>query len=110
MTLIDNGSAINVFPLRTAQRLGISLEELQPSTQVIRAYDNTRRQALGVTWLDITTGPVKGKFMFHVMEAKTSFNLLLGRPWLHKLGAVPSSYHQKIKLMLQDNPVTIDLP
>ena len=108
MTLIDNGSAINVCPLRTAQRLGISLEELQPSTQVIRAYDNTRRQALGVTWLDITAGPVKGKFMFHVMEAKTSFNLLLGRPWLHKLGAVPSSYHQKIKLMLQDNPVTID--
>src|SRR6185437_9820110 len=44
MTLVDNGSAINVCPLRAARMLGIRDEDLTLSTQVIRAYDNTCRQ------------------------------------------------------------------
>ena len=54
MTLIDNGSAINVCPLRTARRLGIPQEEFKISNQAIRAYDNTRRDTIGVVWINIT--------------------------------------------------------
>ncbi|RVW22000.1 hypothetical protein CK203_109811, partial [Vitis vinifera] len=28
-----------------------------------------------------------------------SFNLLLGRPWIHRAGAIPSSLHQKVKFI-----------
>lgn len=42
------------------------------------------------------------------MEVRSSFNLLLGCPWLQKLGAVPSSYQQKIKLLLRGVPINID--
>ncbi|KAL6342230.1 hypothetical protein AAG906_006848 [Vitis piasezkii] len=31
-----------------------------------------------------------------VLRIPTSFNLLLGRPWFHGAGAIPSSLHQKI--------------
>src|SRR6187397_1494679 len=47
MSLVDNGAAINVCQLRTTKKLGIKNKEMTPSTQGIRAYDNTRRQALG---------------------------------------------------------------
>ena len=93
MSLVDNGSAINVCPLRTAKKLGIKNEELTPSTQGIRAYDNTRRQAVGTIILNITTGTVERRTKFQVVDIKASFNLLLGRPWLHELKAIPSSFH-----------------
>ncbi|TMX05059.1 hypothetical protein EJD97_002722 [Solanum chilense] len=33
------------------------------------------------------------------MEAKTSYNLFLGRPWVHENGVVPSTLHQCMKYM-----------
>ena len=44
---------------------------------------------------------------FHVMDIKPTFNLLLGRPWIHELGAIPSSLHQMIRLNYQGLPMTI---
>ena len=33
------------------------------------------------------------------MRIQSSFNLLLGRPWIHEAGAIPSSLHQKVKFI-----------
>ena len=108
MTLIDNGSAINVYPLRAARKLGIPQEEFKVSNQAIRAYDNTRRDTVGVVWLNITSGTIEKRAKFHIMNIKSNFNLLLGRPWLHELGVVPSTLHQKIKFLLDGALVTIN--
>ncbi|RVW66310.1 hypothetical protein CK203_066206 [Vitis vinifera] len=35
-------------------------------------------------------------FALNVLRIQSSFNLLLGRPWIHKAGAIPSSLHQNI--------------
>ncbi|GLT49371.1 hypothetical protein SLA2020_229330 [Shorea laevis] len=35
--------------------------------------------------------------LFHVIEAKTSYELLLGRTWIHENGVVPSTWHQCFK-------------
>ena len=39
----------------------------------------------------------KTRPLFHVIDSKTSYNLLLGRPWLHENGIVPSTLHQCFK-------------
>jgi len=31
------------------------------------------------------------------MEIDAAYTMLLGRPWIHKVGAVPSTLHQKVK-------------
>ena len=108
MTLIDNGSAINVYPLRAAHTLGIPQEEFKVSNQAIRAYDNTRRDTVGMVWLNITSCPIEKRTKFHVMDIKSNFNLLLGRPWLHKLGAFPSTLHQKTKFLLDGALIIIN--
>ena len=33
------------------------------------------------------------------MRILTSFNLVLGQPWIHRAGAIPSSLHQKVKFI-----------
>ncbi|XP_075674889.1 uncharacterized protein LOC142644094 [Castanea sativa] len=47
MVLIDNGSALNVCPLKTASSLGLSIEDFVPTDQHVRAYDNSRKEVLG---------------------------------------------------------------
>ncbi|KAM2661242.1 hypothetical protein EV2_023578 [Malus domestica] len=38
--------------------------------------------------------------LFHVIDADTSYNVLLGRPWLHTYGVVPSTLHQCLKFLV----------
>src|SRR5204863_763285 len=40
---------------------------------------------------------LKSEVMVYVIDANTSYNLLLGRPWIHKNHIVPSTLHQVMK-------------
>ena len=41
------------------------------------------------------------------MDISPSNNFLLGRPWIHVVGAVPSTLHQKIKFVIEGQLVCI---
>lgn len=43
----------------------------------------------------------------HVMNGDTSYQLVLGRPWPKAHKAVASTYHQCVKVVWRDRPVTI---
>ncbi|RVW71023.1 hypothetical protein CK203_057836 [Vitis vinifera] len=91
--LLDNGSALNVCPLATAIALGYAPSDFGPSTQTVRAYDSTRREVMGTLEIELLIGPATFVAVFQVLRIPTSFNLLLGRPWIHRAGAflLPSS-------------------
>ncbi|RVW80840.1 Transposon Ty3-I Gag-Pol polyprotein [Vitis vinifera] len=42
-----------------------------------------------------------------VLRIPTFFNLLLGRPWIHRAGAIPSSLHQKVKFIYDRQVITV---
>ncbi|XP_077224177.1 uncharacterized protein LOC143857604 [Tasmannia lanceolata] len=105
--LVDNGSALNVCPLQTATMLGFGPENFTPSQQGILAYDNTRRNVIGILTAEILVGGENFEVDFMVLDIKTSFNLLLGRPWLHKEGVIASSLHQKLKFIKNNKIITV---
>ena len=107
MVLVDDGSALNVCPLRTASCLGLNMEDFGPSNQYVRAYDNTRREVLGNVTLEITIGPTVQKVHFQVLDISACFNLLLGRPWIHTAKAIPSSLYQKVRFPYKESIITI---
>ena len=41
------------------------------------------------------------------MRIQSSFNLLLGHPWIHEAGVIPSSLHQKVKFIHKGRIITI---
>lgn len=57
MVLIDNGSALNVCPLKVASCLRLEASDFTPSDLIVRAYENTKREVLGVATLDVSIGP-----------------------------------------------------
>ena len=105
--LLDNGSALNVCPLATAIGLGYAPSDFGPSTQTVRAYDSTRREVMGTLKIELLIGPATFVTIFQVLRIPTSFNLLLGRPWIHRAEAIPSSLHQKMKFIHEGQVVTV---
>ena len=91
--LLDNGSSLNVMPMSTLSRLPIDFSNLRKSQMVVRAFDRTKREVLGNIKLPIQVGPSIFYFEFIVMDINPSYNCLLGKPWIHMAGAVPSILH-----------------
>ena len=107
MVLIDDGSALNVCPLKTTSCLGLSIEDFVSTDQHVRAYDNSRREVLGTMTLELTIGPMIKTVEVQVLNIASCFNMLLGRPWIHDTEAVPSSLYQKVRFSYEGAIVTI---
>ena len=53
-------------------------------------------------------GPIEAVVEFTVPDIPVTYALLLGRPWYHVLGGVPSTVHQKVKFLIDGEVITID--
>ena len=105
--LLDNGSALNVCPLATALDLGYGPTDFEPYTQTMKAYDSTRREVMGTLTLGLMIGLAIFQVLFQVLRIPASFNLLLGHPWIHNTGVIPSSLHLKVKFIHDGRVITI---
>ncbi|XP_040955950.1 uncharacterized protein [Gossypium hirsutum] len=105
--LIDNGCALNVLPLSTLDRLPVDSSHMKACQNIVRAFDGTERRVTGRIEIPLIIGPTTYEVDFLVIDIKPSYNCLLGRPWIHSAGAVPSSLHQKLKLVSGGRLVTI---
>ena len=56
--MVDDGSAINVFPLQILPNLGVKVKELTKSDLVIRAYDDSTRNVEGTFVAPVKIGPI----------------------------------------------------
>ncbi|KAL4598593.1 hypothetical protein ACB092_11G069900 [Castanea dentata] len=97
--LIDGGSAINILPKMTMRRLGLAMEELSHSRLVIQGFNQGGQHAIGMIHLELIIGELTSNVLFHVIDAKTTYNMLLGRPWIHGNGIVSSTLHQYFKYL-----------
>ena len=63
---------------------------------------------IGEVTLPVQIGPCTFKIEFQVMDVDPAYTMLLGRPWIHDAGAVPSTFHQKVKFVEGDRVITIE--
>ncbi|XP_052875868.1 uncharacterized protein LOC128281789 [Gossypium arboreum] len=105
--LIDNGSTLNVLPLTTLNRLPIDSSHMKECQTIVKVFDGTERKVMGKIEVPLQIEPNTCEVDFLVMDIKPSYNYLLGRPWIHSAEAVPSSLHQKLKLVSEGRLITI---
>ena len=92
--LIDNGSTINVMPLRMLKSLRSSIDELIETEVVVSTFTREVSKTLGILPIDITIGNKTALFAFFVIDPTANYNILLGRDWIHANWHVSSSLHQ----------------
>ena len=107
MVLIEDGSTLNVCPLKTTSFLGLSIEDFVPTDQHVRVYDNSRREVLETITLELIIGPMIKKVEFQVLNIASCFNMLLRRPWIYDTKDLPSSLYQKVRFSHEGAIVTI---
>ncbi|XP_071933626.1 uncharacterized protein [Coffea arabica] len=95
--LIDRGSAVNIMSVRAMKELGISSDELSQSRLMIQGFNQGGQRAIGLIRLELLIGELSSSALFHIIEAKTSYNMLLGRLWIHENEIIPSTLHQCFK-------------
>ncbi|KAK4734356.1 hypothetical protein R3W88_008617 [Solanum pinnatisectum] len=100
--LVDDESGLNICPLSTLRLLKFDLGKLHQNQVNVKAFDGVQRDTLGAVNLDIQMDPVEFNMEFQVLDINTSYNLLLGRPFIHMTGAVPSTLHQLMKFIWKD--------
>ncbi|XP_071933141.1 uncharacterized protein [Coffea arabica] len=105
--LIDNGSALNICPWSTLEKLGLQDIKLRSSGTIVRGFDGAQREPIGEVDLVVEMGPAQFQITCQIMHFPSVYNVLLGRPWIHKSGAVPSSLHQLLKFVVNDKLITI---
>ncbi|XP_052723845.1 uncharacterized protein LOC128193782 [Vigna angularis] len=105
--LIDNGSSLNVMPKMTLERLPCDGMQMKPSSMIVRAFDGSKREVMGEIELPVQIGPCVFQITFQVMDILPAYSCLLGRPWIHSAGVVPSTLHQKLKYIMGDKLIIV---
>ncbi|KAA0038070.1 uncharacterized protein E5676_scaffold237G001190 [Cucumis melo var. makuwa] len=100
--LIDNGSGINVMLKSTMRQLGILMEEFSNSKLVIQSFNQGNQRVIGKIRLELIIGDLKSSALFHVIDSRTTYKLLLSHPWIHGNGVVTSTLYQCFKFYQDD--------
>jgi len=100
--LVDQGSSADVMFWTTFNKLQLSPDMLRSYDDYL--YDFAGDQVEVCGYLELRTTFTDGtasrteSIRYLVVNAFSAYNMLLGRPTLNRLGAVPSTRHIKMKL------------
>ncbi|XP_059635362.1 uncharacterized protein LOC132277523 [Cornus florida] len=107
--LIDPGSSANVIPRVTFDRLEIAPEKLKPIGNPLLGFDGKRVEPIGIVELTVQAAERVLTESFVVVEIYPSYNLLMGRGWIHRIQGVPSTLHQVMRCLGPDGTKVIDI-
>ena len=77
----------------TMWQLDILMDELSNNKLVIQGFNQGSQRTIGMIRLELTIGDLKASALFHVIDLRTTYKLLLGRPWIHGNRVVTSTVH-----------------
>lgn len=84
--LIDGGIGLNICTLKLIRVLVFSKKAIDPKKKItITTYDDEERLSKGTMVLSIQVGLVQKDTMCQVLDIDLTYNILLGRPWIHEM-------------------------
>ncbi|RYQ97165.1 hypothetical protein Ahy_B08g093174 [Arachis hypogaea] len=85
--LIDGGAAISLLPERMLIKVGKHPNDLIPRNIAVTDFNGTSTPARGLVTLTVKVGSSERNTVFVVVPSRASYNALLGRDWIHGVGA-----------------------
>ena len=105
--MVDGGSAVEIMYPDLYKELKLKPKDLIPYSSPLMSFDGKLVIPKGVIRLPIQTGLKIVEVNFIVVYTYSPYIAIVGRPWLHTLGAVASSLHHKVKFPLGDQVLEI---
>lgn len=95
--LIDNGSSANILFLNALRDMKVDESTITRKSTVLIGFSGEQKHSIGEVNLHVWAEGVNLQTKFIVVDCPSSYNAILGRPWIHEMKVVPSTYHQVIK-------------
>ena len=95
--MVDQGGAAEIIYPDLYKELSLRAEDLTPYSSPLVSFEGKVIIPKGQIRLPMQTGLVTVEIDFIVVEAYSPYTAIVARPWLHTLGAVSSTLHQKVK-------------
>ena len=95
--MVDQGSAAEIMYLDLYKGLGLKPEDLTTYNLPLVSFEGKMVVPKGHIRLPMQVGTDVVEMDFIVVDAFSLYTAIMGRPWLHSLGAVSSTLHQKVK-------------
>ena len=94
---VDQGSAVEIMYPDLYKGLNLKAKDLIPYSSPLMSFEGKIIILKGQVRLPVQTGSEVVEVDFIVVDAYSSYTAIVAKPWLHTLGAVSSTLHQKVK-------------
>ena len=105
--LIDQGSGAEVMYLDLFKRLGLKNEDLSRYNTPLMEFDGCIVITEGQITLSMNMEGKEVMVTFIVVTSISPYTTILGRPWIHAMGAIPSTLHVKVKFRTEQGIVVV---
>ena len=95
--LVDQGSAVEIMYPGLYKGLNLKPKDLTTYNSPLVSFEGKTVTPRGQIRLPIQTSSDVVEVDFIVVDAYSPYTAIVARPWLHALGAVFSTLHQKVK-------------
>ena len=95
--MMDQGSAVEIMYPDLFKGLNLRTEDLTPYNSPLVSFEGKVIIPKGQIRLPVQTGSETVEVDFIIVGAYSPYTAIVAKPWLHTLGAVSSTLHQKIK-------------
>ena len=95
--MVDQGRRVEIMYLDLYKGLSLKLEDLTAYNSHLVSFDGKAVIPKGQIRLPVQTGSEVVEVNFIVVDAYSPYTVIVAIPWLHTLGAISSTLHQKVK-------------
>ena len=95
--MVDQGNMAEIMYPDLYRGLSLRAEDLMPYSSPLVSFEGNVIIPKGQIRLPVQTGSETVEVDFIVVDAYSPYTTIVVRPWLHTLGAVSSTLHQKVK-------------
>nr|XP_009760167.1 PREDICTED: uncharacterized protein LOC104212564 [Nicotiana sylvestris] len=94
--LVDPESSTNIIQWRVLEQAKLT-RSIIPTTKLLAGFNLASMTTRGEILLSTNIEGVMKTTLFKVVNGDMGYNIILERPWLHKMKVVPSIYHKLLK-------------
>ncbi|KAI3746808.1 hypothetical protein L6452_09249 [Arctium lappa] len=98
---VDRGSSANIIFFDAVKAMDIDKSEITRRSTTLVGFNGGVRNTMGEITLPVYAKGINRQTKFNVVDCSSAYNVILGRPRIHDMKVVPSTYHQTLKFPTQ---------